>query len=70
MIFFSVVDGLMICDKFKESCNIYPSEEGHNIYHWNATGPVRGLGVLGREHFEINPEEIHVTFADVKGVSI
>ncbi|PVD35881.1 hypothetical protein C0Q70_02850 [Pomacea canaliculata] len=32
-------------------------------------GPVRGLGVLGREHFEINPEEIHVTFADVKGVA-
>lgn len=32
------------------------------------TGPVRGLGVLGREHFEINPEEIHVNFSDVKGV--
>ena len=32
------------------------------------TGPVRGLGVLGREHFEINPEEVHVNFADVKGV--
>ncbi|KAK7092223.1 ATP-dependent zinc metalloprotease YME1L-like [Littorina saxatilis] len=31
-------------------------------------GPVRGLGVLGREHFEINPEEIHVNFSDVKGV--
>lgn len=31
-------------------------------------GPVRGLGVLSREHFEINPEEIHVNFSDVKGV--
>ncbi|KAK7495704.1 hypothetical protein BaRGS_00013151, partial [Batillaria attramentaria] len=32
-------------------------------------GPVRGLGVLSREHFEINPEEIHVSFSDVKGVA-
>jgi hypothetical protein len=24
--------------------------------------------VLSREHFEINPEEIHVNFSDVKGV--
>ena len=32
-------------------------------------GPVRGLGVLSREHFEVNPEEIHVNFSDVKGVS-
>ncbi|KAL8572122.1 hypothetical protein ACOMHN_052919 [Nucella lapillus] len=31
-------------------------------------GPVRGLGVLSREHFEISPEDIHVNFSDVKGV--
>lgn len=30
---------------------------------------VRGLGVLNREQFEVNPEEVHVTFDDVKGVS-
>ncbi|KAL5009659.1 hypothetical protein ScPMuIL_011964 [Solemya velum] len=29
---------------------------------------VRGLGVLNREQFEVNPEEVHVTFDDVKGV--
>ena len=31
---------------------------------------MRGLSMLNREYYEINPEEIAITFSDVKGVSL
>jgi hypothetical protein len=31
---------------------------------------MRGLGVLNREQYEVNPEEITVAFDDVRGVSL
>lgn len=31
---------------------------------------MRGLGVLNREQYEVNPEEITVGFDDVRGVSL